>query len=227
MDEMIRYSVIIPAYNAEAFIGDAIASVRAQTVGPNEIIVVDDGSTDQTVEIIAALGNDIRIIRQENKGSGEATNTALRAVTTSMIAGLDSDDIWLPRKMEVQLQVFESDPGVAGCFAQTRQFRDGRPDDGSGHVADAWTRTTMVVRTDVALAVGSISDPPGGVGELVDWFARIREDGYRLHLLPEVLALRRVRPGSLTYARSASAERGYLFAARRSILRRRTSSPSA
>jgi glycosyltransferase involved in cell wall biosynthesis len=218
---MMPYSVIIPAYNAEAFIADAIASVRAQTIGPSEIIVVDDGSTDRTAAVIAALGPGIRLIHQENKGSGEATNTALRAVTTGMIAGLDSDDVWLPHKMEMQLREFQSDPDIAACFAQTRQFHDGRPDDGGGRVADAWTRTTMVIRTGVALSAGPVCNPPGGVGELVDWFARIREVGGRV---PEVLALRRIRPGSLTYARSAGAERGYLFAARRSVLRRRASS---
>ena len=220
---MTPYSVIIPAYNSEAFIADAIASVLAQTVGPSEIIVVDDGSTDRTGEIVAAMGADIRLIRQANKGSGEATNAALGAVTTSIIAGLDSDDIWLPHKMETQLRVFQSNPEIAACFARTRQFHHGRPDDGSGKVADAWTRTTMVIRTEVALLAGPVIDPPGGVGELVDWIARVREAGHRLHLLPEILALRRVRPGSLTHARSAATERGYLFAARRSILRHRTS----
>ncbi|MFT3732912.1 MAG: glycosyltransferase family A protein [Hyphomicrobium sp.] len=221
---MSAYSVIIPAYNSEAFIADAIASVRAQTVGPSEIIVVDDGSTDRTADIVAHMGADIRLIRQANKGSGEATNSALRAVTTGMIAGLDSDDVWLPHKMETQLREFQSNPDISGCFARTRQFRDGRPDDGSGWTADAWTRTTMVIRTDVALAAGPVCDPPGGVGELVDWLARIREAGSLLHLIPEVLALRRLRPGSLTHKRSEAAGRGYLFAARRSVLRRRASS---
>lgn len=221
---MTAYSVIIPAYNSEAFIADAIASVRTQTVGPSEIIVVDDGSTDRTPDIVAGMGADIRFIRQENKGSGEATNTALRAVTTDMIAGLDSDDIWLPHKMETQLREFHSNPDIAACFARTRQFHDGRPDDGTGWVADGWTRTAMVIRTHVAHAAGPVCDPPGGVGELVDWIARIREAGGLLHLIPEVLALRRIRPGSLTHTRNVAAERGYLFAARRSVLRRRASS---
>ncbi|MBS0232028.1 MAG: glycosyltransferase family 2 protein [Proteobacteria bacterium] len=223
---MTSYSVIIPAYNSEAFIADAIRSVRFQTVAPSEIIVVDDGSTDRTADIVAHMSADVRLIRQENKGSGEATNTALRAVTTNMIAGLDSDDIWLPHKMETQLREFQSNPDLAACFARTRQFHDGHPDDGSGRVADAWTRTTMVIRTSAALAAGPVCDPPGGVGELVDWIARIREAGGLLHLVPETLALRRIRPGSLTHRRNAAAERGYLFAARRSILRRRHTSPS-
>jgi glycosyltransferase involved in cell wall biosynthesis len=219
---MTAYSVIIPAYNAERFIADAIASVRAQSVTSSEIIVVDDGSTDRTAEIVGRLGCDIRLIRQQNKGSAEATNTALRAVSTNIIAGLDSDDIWLPHKMEKQLQEFLRHKEIAACFAQTRQFHDGSTDDGSGRAADAWTRTTMVMRTEVALSVGRVVDLPGGVGELVDWLARIRETGACFHLLPEVLALRRIRHGSLTYKRSDTTDRGYLSAARHAILRRRS-----
>jgi hypothetical protein len=78
----------------------------------------------------------------------------------------------------------------------------------------------MVVRTDVALGVGPIV---GRVGDLVDWLARARELGHRLHLIPEVLALRRMRPGSLTYSRTPERDSAYLLAARQAILRRRTS----
>jgi hypothetical protein len=123
--------------------------------------------------------------------------------------------------MERQLQVLEATPDVAACFARMRQFRDGFASDADGPVRDGWTRTTMVTRTEVALAAGPIVDPPGRIGELVDWLARMREQGHRMDLIPEVLALRRMRPGSLTHARSAACGNGYLFAARQAILRRR------
>ena len=122
---MIAYSVIIPAFNTEAYIADAILSVRAQTVPPREIIVVDDGSTDRTAEVVRSLGADIRLIRQENRGCGPATTVAIQAVTTGLIAGLDSDDVWLPHKMERQLQVLQEMPEVAACFARMRQFHHG------------------------------------------------------------------------------------------------------
>lgn len=220
---MTAYSAIIPAFNSENYISEAIASIRAQSVRPSEIIVVDDGSTDQTAEVVRSLGADIRLIRQENRGSGAATTTAIHAVTTGLIAGLDSDDIWLPHKMEVQLRQLKRAPEIKACFSRMRQFRHGVHDDGTGRVTDGWIRTTMVVRTDAAVAAGPIIDPPGGVGELIDWLARIRERGDRMHLVPEVLSLRRVRSGSLTYARTATRDGGYLFAARQAILRRRES----
>lgn len=218
---MTSYSAIIPAFNTECYIAGAIHSVRAQTVPPSEIIVVDDGSTDRTAAIVKDLGADIRLIRQDNRGSGAATTAAIDAVTTGLIAGLDSDDIWLPHKMEVQLHHLQQNPDIAANFARMRQFRDGFDDYAGAHVADGWTRTTMVIRTEVALAAGPIVDPPGRVGELVDWLARIRERGNRMQLIPEVLSLRRVRPGSLTYTRTADGDAGYLFAARQAILRRR------
>src|SRR5262245_22120452 len=127
---MTAYTAIIPAYNTEGCISDAIRSIRAQTIPPSEIIVVDDGSTDRTAEVVMALGPGIRLIRQKNRGSGPATTTAIQAVTTGLIAGLDSDDIWLADKMKRQLHVLEAMPHVAASFARTRQFHDGFGADG-------------------------------------------------------------------------------------------------
>ncbi len=218
---MTAYSAIIPAFNTEAYIADAIQSLRAQTIPPREIIIVDDGSTDRTVEVARSLGADIRIIQQENRGSGPATTAAIAAVTTGLIAGLDSDDLWLPHKMERQLHVLQEMPEVAACFSQMRQFQHGSDKDADGPVVDSWLRSAMVIRTEVALRAGPIV---GRIAELVDWLARIRELGHSMHLVPEVLALRRARPGSLTYNRDAACSSAYLLAARKAILRRRGTS---
>ena len=214
---MTAYSVVVPAFNTEAYIAEAILSVRSQTVPPREIVVVDDGSTDRTADVVRGLGADIRLIRQENRGCGPATTVAIAAVTTSLIAGLDSDDVWLPHKMERQLQVLREMPEVAACFSRMRQFHHGEDkDDGGGPVTDAWVRSSMVMRTQVAVGVGPI------VGQdLIDWLARAREQGHRMHLIPEMLALRRARPGSLTYDRNGGRNAAYLLAARQAILRRR------
>jgi glycosyltransferase involved in cell wall biosynthesis len=213
---MTAYSVIVPAFNTQAYIAEAILSVRAQTVPPREIIVVDDGSTDRTADVVSSLGADIRLIRQENRGSGPATTVAIQAVTTPLVAGLDSDDVWLPRKMERQLRHLQKKPEIAACFSQMRQFHHGEDKDaGGGPVTDAWVRSSMVMRTEAALSVGPV------VGQdLIDWLARFREQGYRMHLIPEVLALRRARPGSLTYDRDGGRNRSYLLAARQAIVRR-------
>jgi hypothetical protein len=142
---------------------------------------------------------------------------AIEAVTTALIAGLDSDDVWLPHKMERQLHVLQEMPEIAACFSRMRQFHHGEDKDaGGGPVTDAWIRSSMTMRTEVALGVGPIVGP-----DLIDWLARAREQGHRMHLIPEVLALRRARPGSLTYDRDGGRNAVYLLAARQAILRRR------
>jgi glycosyltransferase involved in cell wall biosynthesis len=155
---MTAYSVVIPAFNTEAYIAEAILSVRAQTVPPREIVVVDDGSTDRTIAVVEGLGADIRLIKQENRGSGPATTVAIQAVTTALIATLDSDDIWLPHKMEQQLRLLQEMPDVAACFSRMRQFHHGEDKDaGGGPETDAWIRSSMVMRTEVAVGLGPMA----------------------------------------------------------------------
>src|ERR1700760_1597013 len=94
-------TVVIPAYNAEAWVGDAIRSALNQTCPPGEIIVVDDGSSDATASRAAEYP--VRVIRQSNAGPGAARTTGIRASSGEWIALLDADDCWLPSKLERQL----------------------------------------------------------------------------------------------------------------------------
>lgn len=107
-------SVVIPAYNAEAFISKTIESALAQTCGVAEIIVVDDGSTDRTAQISAAFPK-TRVIRRPNGGQGAARNTGVQAASAEWIAFLDHDDTWHPRKTEIQLRY--AAPGVGVIHA--------------------------------------------------------------------------------------------------------------
>jgi glycosyltransferase involved in cell wall biosynthesis len=118
---MKTISVVIPTYNYARYLPEAIDSVLAQTYAPLEIIVVDDGSTDDTPQVLATYGEKIRIIRQDNQGVAAARNTGVAAARGEYIALLDSDDLWLPRKLELQVARFESDPalGFVHCGAET------------------------------------------------------------------------------------------------------------
>lgn len=108
---METVSVVIPAFNAEKFIGETLQSALAQTYRALEIIVVDDGSTDRTAELSESLAG-IRVIRQANAGPGSARNTGIRAASGDWIAFLDSDDLWDRRKTQCQLRYATSDVGV-------------------------------------------------------------------------------------------------------------------
>jgi glycosyltransferase involved in cell wall biosynthesis len=104
-------SAVIPAYNAEQFISDPIQSVLAQTFEIAEIIVVDDGSSDRTAEVAAGFPR-TQVIRRPNGGQAAARNTGIHAASGEWIAFLDHDDVWLPRKTEIQLGYVTADAGV-------------------------------------------------------------------------------------------------------------------
>jgi len=104
-------SAVIPAYNAEQFISDPIQSILAQSYEISEIIVVDDGSADHTAEVAAGFPR-TRVIRGPNCGQAAARNTGVYAASGEWIAFLDHDDLWLPRKTEIQLQYATPDAGV-------------------------------------------------------------------------------------------------------------------
>lgn len=105
-------SVVIPAYNAAPLLPDTIDSVLDQTYAHVEVIVVDDGSADETPEILADYGDAIRAIRQENAGSASARNRGIEAAEGEYIALLDADDRWLPRKLERQMQQLTTHPDL-------------------------------------------------------------------------------------------------------------------
>jgi glycosyltransferase involved in cell wall biosynthesis len=219
------YSVVIPAYNTAATLGQAVRSVLDQTVRPRAIIVVDDGSTDDTAAAVAGMGRGITVIRQENRGPGAATTAGFGRVATPFVATLDADDLWLPRKIERQAALFGRDPGLAGVFSLARLFADGAEPDphGEGALRRLWTRTTMLYRTEAAREVGDFVDLPGRLGEVIDWLARGRDLGHRHALVEEVLALRRIRSGSLSYGCDAERSKGYLAAVRAALERKRQS----
>ncbi len=217
---MAGYGVVIPAFNAAATIGETLNSVLVQTAAAEAIIVVDDGSTDDTVAVIDAMKLPVTVLRQENAGPGSATTRGFAAHSTPIIATLDADDLWLPDKIEKQLAYLDRHPGTAGVFTHLQTFRDDRPELPDGVGVAGWSRTTMMIRREVAKSVGPIIDPQGGRGEMIDWIARVREAGFVLAMLDETLALRRIRPGSLSYGRDPTRDRGYLEVARLALQRR-------
>lgn len=217
---MSGYGVVIPAFNAAATIAETLRSIAAQTVQAETIVVVDDGSTDDTIAVIEALKLPVRLLRQENAGPGSATTRGLAVLSTSFVATLDADDLWLPTKIERQLAHLDRFPATSGVFTHWRTFRDDRPEAPEAASLAGWSRTTMMIRREVAVAVGPIIDPQGGRGDMVDWIARAREAGFVLDMLDDVLALRRIRPGSLSYGRDPARDRGYLEVVRLAMQRR-------
>lgn len=214
----MSYSVVVPAFNAADTIEETIHSALSQTIQPRQIIIVDDGSTDGTADRARRLAKIVGVIRQENAGVGRATTVGLAAVETPLVATLDADDLWLPHKIAAQIDHLRRHAECHGIFSFWRTFREGQK---GGDVGPGWSRTTMLIRTKSALQIGPVIDPEGGRGDMIDWIARARDAGLRLDMIEDVLALRRIRPGSLSYGRDPVRDRGYAMVAWLALQRRK------
>jgi glycosyltransferase involved in cell wall biosynthesis len=126
---MTRVSVVIPAHNAGPFLGEALDSVFAQGLDDPEVVVVDDGSTDDTTRVARSYGRGVQLLSQPRSGSGHARNRGLEATSGELVAFLDADDVWVAEKSRLQLPRLEEDPGLGLVFSDMISFRDGRPDD--------------------------------------------------------------------------------------------------
>lgn len=117
-------SVIIPTYNRAPVLGRAIGSVLAQTLPDFELIVVDDGSSDHTKDVASQFGDCVQLVRQENRGVSAARNTGIKHSHGDLIAFLDSDDEWLPVKLEKQVALFSGGDFI--CHTEEIWYRDGK-----------------------------------------------------------------------------------------------------
>jgi len=116
-------SVVIPAWNARVWVGRAIESVLAQSRRADEIIVIDDGSTDGTADVVRQFGDDVRLIEQSNAGASQARNTGVKAACGDWIAFLDADDQWLPRRLAAQCDYLQKYPQLVWTTANFHRCR--------------------------------------------------------------------------------------------------------
>lgn len=189
-------SVIIPAYNREAYLAEAIESVLAQTLPPDEVIVVDDGSTDSTAEIARSYGRQVRCISQENQGCGAARSAGLKEAHGTLIAFLDSDDVWLERKLEIQLAYLQAHPEIDMVYCHMKLFLSPEIDPASVPKFDAreiaaCNAQSLLTRRETFTAAGAFSTERD-IHEFFSWFTRASDAGLTHHILPELLLLRRV-----------------------------------
>jgi glycosyltransferase involved in cell wall biosynthesis len=152
-------SVIMPAYNTSRYIREAIDSVLDQDYGNKELIVIDDGSTDGTLDIVRSYGDRLQLITQQNQGSAVARNAGLAAACGEYIAFLDSDDVWLPGKLSLQVRYLQDHPDIGMIYARWQVWKPGA----DGRFSPA---ASMVGE----LAAGeSLADGPGVVDEQSGW----------------------------------------------------------
>jgi glycosyltransferase involved in cell wall biosynthesis len=224
-------SVIIPAYNVCGFIAEAFGSIAAQTRSVQEILAVDDGSTDGTaawLQDMARTDARLRVLNSDRLGPGGARNVGLKAATHSIIGFLDGDDVWPRDKIERQMHRLsgtDKPDVVSGLVRHFRKLDPGTltPSDASGEMTTTMNLGAYLFRRRVIDAVG-VFDERLLYCEDVDLMFRVREAGLKLAIMREVVLYYRIRPGSLTQTKLSESrnERDALQALRLSIGRRRS-----
>lgn len=220
-------SVVIPAYNAEGLIEQALDSITKQAVRPTEIIVVDDGSDDRTAEIVElSLVPGLQLVRQNNAGPATARNAAIAMAKGEWIAFLDADDLWLPCKLAVQTLLSAERPEVDIWLGATEGVGIEVPPPAKGAFPSDFTSRAFLqlgaslIRRSVFERIGHF-DSSLTFAEDVDWFMRAREGGAVMETHDETVLRYRRHSGNLTN-QIEQRDRGFMRALKNSIERRRT-----
>ena len=226
-----KISVIIPAYNREACIADTLQSVLNQSLTPDEIIVVDDGSTDRTKEIVDGFGNKIRYFYQKNSGVASARNKGLSVATGDLISFVDADDLWMKNKTALQYEILKSNPTIKLVigFLLVVPLQS---NDQQLPVDPEKEKGVFALSLGSALIRKSVFDNIGGfdeemlIAEDTDWFMRMREAGIKFYIQKEIVQLYRTHEQSIT--RNKKRVNSYLLKAlKKSIDRRRKAGNNA
>jgi len=195
-----RISAIVPVRNCEAYLGEAIASVLAQTVPVAEVLVVDDGSTDRSGYVADAVGSPVTVLHRRPGGSAPAArNLGVDHATGDLLAFLDADDTWAPDRLERQLPELERAELVFGHVEEFRSpelppARSRRLPEPRGTVPGR-VITTLLVRRESFELVGRF-DENLPAADFIDWLARARVAGLSELMLPSVVARRRLHTGN-------------------------------
>jgi len=205
MSERPLISCIVPVYNGERFLAEALDSILDQSYRPLEIIVVDDGSTDSTPTVAARYRNEITYLRQKHAGPATARNYGIRTAKGEFLAFLDADDVWEKEKLSHQMTRFDMQPEL---------------DMSTGHVKNFWVPEleherqlmqgaylgnlpgyvfqTLLVRRSAFDKVGYLDETIGLLGDDTDWFVRANEKSLKSEMLPDVLVHRRMHQTNIS-----------------------------
>jgi len=204
-------SVILPVYNGAQFVAEAVESVLGQTYVPLELIVIDDGSTDTSVEVLARYP-DIRLIRQENAGVAAARNRGVAEASGKILAFIDQDDRWRPDKLDHQLDYLNATPNAGFVLGQMRTFLE------PGMEPPSWLNPvlldsdtpgllpgTFVIRRSFFETIGPFNEEIETASDS-EWLLRAYSSGDPGHVVPEVVLDRRVHSANQSSQATCTAE---------------------
>jgi len=190
-------TAIIPVYNGERYLAEAIESVAAQTYRPIEIVVVDDGSTDGSARV-AQRFESVRYCRQLHGGIGSARNRGVALAQGGVFAFLDADDLWEKDKLGLQMAAFDEDAEIDVVFGHVRQFISPELDEYvkkgiycPDKLMPGYIPSAVMIRRDAFNRVGPF-ETIMRVGEFASWYLRAAEMGLRMLMLQDLVAWRRL-----------------------------------
>tara|TARA_B100000315_G_scaffold258768_1_gene312067 strand:- start:2921 stop:3604 length:684 start_codon:yes stop_codon:yes gene_type:complete len=226
MSELPLVTCVVPCFNGEAFLAEALQSALEQTHRHMEVIVVDDGSVDASADVARQFSDaGVRLLQQSNGGAASARNLGVENARGAYIAFLDADDLWLPDKVERQLRVLAENRKLGQCMTLMQNFwiealaheakanpalEQPQPGPGSSFLAH------RQVFEEVGLLNPTLCDR-----DIQEWTMRARLHGWNTHLIEDVMARRRIHGNNLS-RRRATGENELLDLASNLLLRKRT-----
>ncbi len=225
-----RVSVVIPVFNGERYLAEAIESVLNQTCPPAEIIVSDDGSTDGSARVAAHYAPGVRCVTRSNGGPAAALNSGIREASGDYLAFISADDVWVPQKLEWQFRELRSHTDCDLVFGHMQHFRSPELDPAVAATLHcpldpmpAQAAGAVLVSRETFLRVGYFNEK-WKAGEFMDWLARAHDHGLKSRMLDQVVSHRRVHGGNHT-VRTPAVAGTYAAVLKANLDRRRKAGP--
>ncbi|GJL83669.1 MAG: glycosyl transferase family A [marine bacterium B5-7] len=226
MSTLPKVSVIVPVYNTERYLGEALDSIEDQQYPNLEVIVIDDGSTDGSAKIAQTHSLKVIYHYQENAGIGAARNTGISLADGILIALLDADDIWLPHKLQTQIDALTANPSLDMVFTMLSQFISPELDESDRRTLREPHQPVPGICATCLLARRTAVDRVGPfcsdlkTGEFIDWMDRARQLQLQSITLNRILAKRRLHIAN-TGRRVPDSSQDYAKMAKAALDRRR------
>ncbi len=218
-------SVIIPTYNTELYLEEALESIQNQDYPNIEIIVVDDGSTDNTAEILKKY--DVQYYYQKNNGVSSAMNSGFELAKGEYIASLDADDLWNSNKLSLQMKMFEEDSNLEIVFCHVKQFVCPKINlldtqlsiSKDKAIMKGFSSIAMLIKEESFKKIGNFNESYK-YGDFIEWFGRAQDKNVKYTIHDNILAYRRIHKSNMT-KNKADARQDYLRIVKEIIARKR------
>ena len=210
-----QVSVLLSVYNGEKYLAEAIETVLGQTYSSIELLVINDGSTDATEEVVKRYGDRVRYFSQANEGQPSALNIGIAKVKSPYIAFLDADDLYLPDKIALQVDFLEKNSDIDFVFGSVEQFFCNELSQAKREnwicpsgISLGYLAAAGLFKRDCFERAG-LFNQEYRIGSFIDWFMRAEEVGLKHGLIPNLVLRRRIH-GNNTGMNSPNAKKSYV-----------------